>query len=116
MKDDRLYLIHIRDTIARVQRFTKGGKEEFFASELIQGATLYSLQILTESTQRLSDNFKNAYPDLNWQGMAGFRNVIVHGYLSIDLQKVWDVVEKELPLLRDRLQEVFDALPTKPAD
>jgi uncharacterized protein with HEPN domain len=114
MKDDRLYLIHIRDTIARIKRFTKGGKQAFLDSELVQDATIRNLQILTESTQRLSGKFKQAHPQIDWQGMAGFRNVLVHGYLSIDLVRVWDLVEKQIPDLRRKLQGVLRGLPSPP--
>jgi uncharacterized protein with HEPN domain len=114
MKDDRLYLIHIRETLARIKKFTGGGKQEFIASELIRDATIRNLQVLTESTQRLSGDFKQQHSDINWQGMAGFRNVLVHGYLSIDLELVWDVIKHQIPELRRKLQEVFRGLPSPP--
>jgi uncharacterized protein with HEPN domain len=114
MKDDRFFLIHIRETIARIKKFTSGGKQEFLESELIRDATIRNLQVLAESTQRLSDDFKQQHPEIDWQGMAGFRNVLVHGYLSIDLERVWNVIEQQVPDLSRKLHEVFRGLPSPP--
>ena len=58
-----------------------------------------NLQTLTESSQRLSDALKATEPQVPWRDLAGFRNILVHGYLDIDLQAVWSVIEQDLPAL-----------------
>lgn len=58
-----------------------------------------NLQTLTESSQRLSNDIKATEPQIPWRELAGFRNVIVHGYLGMDLVAVWLVVEQDLPPL-----------------
>ena len=58
-----------------------------------------NLQTLTESSQRLSNDIKATEPQIPWRDLAGFRNVIVHGYLRMDLVAVWLVVEQDLPPL-----------------
>ena len=58
-----------------------------------------NLQTLTESSRRLSEETKASEPQMPWRELAGFRNVIVHGYLGIDLLAVWLVVEQDLPAL-----------------
>lgn len=58
-----------------------------------------NLQTLTESSQRLSAEIKTTEPQVPWRELAGFRNVIVHGYLGVDLAAVWLVVEQDLPPL-----------------
>jgi len=55
------------------------------------------LQTLTESSQRLSSEIKATEPQIPWRELSGFRNVIVHGYLGVDLGAVWLVIEKDLP-------------------
>ena len=73
----------------------------FDASSLVQDAVIRNLQTLTESSQRLSDELKATEPQIPWRELAGFRNVIVHGYLGVDLGAVWLVVEQDLPALAD---------------
>jgi len=101
MKDDKLYLIHIRECIERVETYTAaGGKDAFLASTLIQDAVMRNLQTMAESTQRLSDATKKAHAEVDWYKISGFRNVLVHGYLGVDLERVWIIVERDLPDLK----------------
>jgi uncharacterized protein with HEPN domain len=98
LKDDR-YLIHIKECIERVKSYTENGKEAFFEDTKTQDAVLRNLQILAESTQRLSDKLKDDHPEVDWRGISAFRNVAVHGYLSIDIAQTWNIVEQVLPPL-----------------
>ncbi len=103
MKDDILYLLHIRECIRRIEQYVKPGRKAFFESVLIQDAVLRNLQIMSESAQRLSLELKNEHSKTDWRGIQGFRNVLVHGYLGIDLARVWDIIEKDLPTLKRML-------------
>ncbi len=56
------------------------------------------LQTMAESTQRLSNDFKVKVLEVDWRGLSGFRNVLVHDYLGgIDLEMTWDIIENYLP-------------------
>ncbi len=110
MRDDRLYLIHIRERIARIKDYVKDGRAAFLASDLIQDAVLRNLQTLAESTQRLSDEAKAKRGDIDWRRIAGFRNVLAHDYLGVDIARVWGIVENELPVLGDAVEEMLSQL------
>ena len=110
MKDDRLYLIHIRDSIARINEYTKEGKEVFFTSNLIQDAVMRNLQTLAECSHRLSTDLRKQYPKIDWRGMRGFRNILVHEYMGIDLDRVWNIVKRDLPRLERMLSSLFERL------
>ena len=79
-------------------------RERFFKSILIQDAVLRNLQVLAESTQQLTDEFKEAHPDVEWYKIAGLRNILVHDYLGIDIETVWNIVERKLPELRQVIE------------
>lgn len=100
MKKDLDYLDHILDCLALIERFTVEGKEAFFRDRKTQSAVLRELQTLAESTQRLSPSLKNQHPEIPWTNIAGFRNVLAHDYLGINLERVWDIVERDLPPLQ----------------
>jgi uncharacterized protein with HEPN domain len=100
MKDDQLYLIHMSECIERVERYTQDGKVAFMASDLIQDAVIRNLQTMAESSQRISEEHKTAHAEVEWFKIAGFRNVLVHDYLGVDLERVWAVVERDLPGLK----------------
>jgi uncharacterized protein with HEPN domain len=96
---DRALLAHMRDCLDRIREYTHAERARFEASRLVQDAVIRNLQTLTESSQRLSDEIKRSEPQIPWRELAGFRNVIVHGYLGVDLGAVWLVVEQDLPAL-----------------
>lgn len=105
MKDDTLYLIHISECMDKIDLYMAGvDRERFFKSILIQDAVLRNLQVLAESTQRLTDEFKEAHPDVEWYKIAGLRNILVHDYLGIDIETVWNIVERKLPELRQVIE------------
>ena len=109
MKDDRLYLIHIGECIDRIESYTQGmTKEAFIASSLVQDAVVRNLQTLAESTQRLSDRAKDSRSEIEWYKIAGFRNVLVHDYLAVDVEKVWNIVQSDLPLLKSAIREMLE--------
>lgn len=97
MKDSRVYLIHIRDCIARIKQYTVEGKEVFFQDIKTQDAVLRNLQVMCESVQKLPNDWKNSYPEIEWSNIAGFRNRLTHEYLNVDLDIVWSVIQRYLP-------------------
>jgi uncharacterized protein with HEPN domain len=97
IKDDRLYLIHIKECIDRIERYSSKGRAGFLADTMAQDAIVRNLQTLAESTQRLSDATKQKTPEVDWRAIAGFRNVVVHDYLGVDLEQVWRILQQDLP-------------------
>lgn len=104
MKDGRIYLIHIRDCIDRIQQYTAEGKEIFFQDIKTQDAVLRNLQVMCESVQKLPSDWKNKYPETEWNNIAGFRNRLTHEYLSLDLDIIWNVIENYLPDLERTIE------------
>jgi len=78
VKDDKLYLIHMSECINRVSKYTTGGRNEFMSQSLIQDAVVRNLQVMAESSKRISDERKNRHLEVDWQGISGFRNILVH--------------------------------------
>jgi uncharacterized protein with HEPN domain len=109
VRDDRLYLIHVTECIERIERYTAPGRDAFLSDTLIQDAVLRNLHTLSESTQRLSNAMKDQHPEVDWTSIAAFRNVVVHDYLGIDLPRVWDIVERDLPDLKRAISTMLGA-------
>ena len=94
------------ECIARVFEYCEGGEAIFKQSRLIQDAVIRNLQTMAQSSQRLSEATKALAPDVPWRAISGFRNIIVHDYLGIDLDMVWQVVATDLPGLREGLLKI----------
>ena len=100
----------MRERLERICEYTAGERGRFETSRLVQDAVLRNLQTLAESSQRLSVEIKLTEPQIPWRELAGFRNVIVHGYLGIDLAAVWLVVEHDLPALAEAVDRMASRL------
>ena len=110
MKDDILYLRHILDCLDQIEKDLSPDPSLLFNSRTLQNATLRNLQVLAESTMRLSDPIKKSCPEIPWREIAGFRNILVHDYLGIDLETVWDVVRDDLPELKTAIMKMLDSM------
>ena len=91
-------------------RGTAGGRESFFSSHLIQDGVIRNLQTLAESSQQLSDGVKASQSSVDWKGLAGFRNVLVHDYLGVDLELVYRAVDQDVPKLKLACEAALPAL------
>jgi len=110
VRDDRVYLEHIAECIRRIEENTADGKEAFAASRTLQDAVLRNLQTMAEATQRLSQGARNLRPDIEWDRLSAFRNILVHNYLGIDLERVWQIVTQDVPALKAAVQEISTRL------
>lgn len=105
-RDDFVYLEHMLECIACIEEYTGGDAKNFFESRLIQDAVVRNLQILAESSQRLSESLKADHPAIPWRDLSGFRNILVHDYLGLDLSVIWSVIEMDLPALKITLEKM----------
>ncbi|MBE8989219.1 DUF86 domain-containing protein [Nostoc sp. LEGE 12450] len=80
--------------------YTQDGKEAFLQTTIIQDAVIRNFEIIGEATKRLSSEIRAAYPDVPWQQVAGFRDILIHDYLKVNLNRVLGVVEQNLPPLK----------------
>lgn len=109
MKDDRVYLLHILECIRRIEEDTTGGKDAFFSSRTFQDAVLRNLQTLAESTQRLSEDLKARHLQVEWRRIGAFRNVLVHDYLGIDIERIWEITQRDVPTLKTTILSMLEA-------
>jgi len=109
--DDVLYLEHIRECIERIEAYLADLDDgvDFFSDLKTQDAVLRNLQIMAESTQRLSSELKATQPDIAWSYIAGFRNVLVHDYLGVNVTTVWRIILNDLPILKRAVIEMLGA-------
>ena len=111
MKDDRVYLHHILDAIRRILEYTAEGQAAFFSRPMIQDAVVRNLEIIGEAVKNLTEPLKANRADIAWKRIAGMRDKMIHEYFGVNLQLVWEVVERDLPQLRVALESVLRQLP-----
>jgi uncharacterized protein with HEPN domain len=107
VNDDRnqRYLIYIREAILLIERRTRGGRDVFLQDLDTQDAVLWRLETLAEATGRLSDDLKQRHPKIRWRAIYGFRNIAAHGYLDLQLDLVWEIIDSHLSDLKAVVDE-----------
>ena len=108
MRDDTVYIRHIMESIRRIEENVAQGRENFLDSHTFQDAVLRNLQTLAESTQRLSDDLKAAHPEIEWHRIAAFRNILVHDYLGVDVERVWEITQRDVPELKKAILAMLE--------
>jgi uncharacterized protein with HEPN domain len=100
MRRDDAYLLDILIAARRARRFLEDLTwEEFVDSELHQDAVMRPLAIIGEAARQVSQETRDAHPELPWPQMAGMRNRLIHEYFRVDLATVWETVKNDLPPL-----------------
>ncbi|MBI3492682.1 MAG: DUF86 domain-containing protein [Acidobacteria bacterium] len=92
MKDDRVYLGHIRDAIQDIEQYGSVGRDAFMADRMRQDAVIRKLEVIGEAVKKLSDNTKHRRLEIPWKQIAGMRDRLSHDYFGVDLALVWVVV------------------------
>ncbi len=109
-KDDSVYFEHMLDTARKAHtRSQQIDKTRFQADEDVQLALAHLVQILGEAASRVSPQGREAHPEVPWREITGTRNKIVHDYLGVDYDVVWEIVTGDLPPLIGVLQNIVSS-------
>ncbi len=103
MRDPRERLRDVLEAIERIDRYTSQGREKFDRDELVQSWVVRHLQIIGEALRSVPEEVRILAPEIPWRKIVGARHILVHDYFGIDLDVVWNVVERELPELRRQI-------------
>ena len=110
MRDPKERLRDILEAIAAIDRYRDRDRSAFEQDELLQVWFLRHLQIIGEAARRLPDEVRDLASDIPWHKIIGMRNILVHGYFAIDLDVVWDAVQRDVPLLKPAVEALLEKL------
>jgi len=110
---DHTYLGHMLAAIERIRRYVgRKSRAAFLRSALLQDAVIRNIEIVGEAGGRVSTGTTTRTPEIPWREIVGMRHRPIHGYLEVNLDTVWQVVERDLPALERALRAVVE--PSRP--
>jgi uncharacterized protein with HEPN domain len=109
-KDPRVYLAHILECVQKIELFTADGKGRFMRDRMVQDAVMRNFEIIGEAAKRLDDSYRTAHPEIPWRALAGLRDVLIHQYEGVEPERVWALVERDLPNLREAISALLPPL------
>lgn len=106
-KDDLVYAGHMLDMAQRALRLVRGkSRSDYEQDETLSLALTHLLQVIGEAARKVSPQFRERHPNVPWAAIVGLRHRVVHDYLHVDLDLVWDVVHQDLEPLVAQLEEI----------
>ena len=106
-RDPRLYCEDILESGSAILDFVEGlSFEDFCDDRKTYSAVIREFEIIGEAVGKLPESFTERRPDVEWQDIKDFRNLLSHEYFGVDLEIVWSIIEDDLPVLMDAVKEI----------
>ena len=112
MRAIRTHLEDLLHEIDTIRRFTSTGKIAFLADDRTQYAVMMAYARIGEITKQIPNEVLAAQPHIEWREIKGFRDVLLHRYFDISIERVWEAVEK-LPTLRAATESLLSDFPSE---
>ena len=100
MKRDEVYLKHILDAIGKIREYVSVGRDSFMSNSYWQNAVVRQLK-------RVSKDVRIDYPAVPWRRIAGLRDVLIHNYMGVDIEAVWQITQQNIPELQENIQTIL---------
>ena len=107
-REPELLLKDIEESIKKIKVYTKGMSFEMFQNDdKTIDAVIRNFEIIGEAANRIPDEIKDKFTEVNWHRIRGFRNRIVHDYMGVDLEIIWEIIEKNIDELQGQIEEII---------
>jgi len=106
-KNVKIFLTHILNSINLIEEYTKGkSKSDFLKSKQFQDSVIRRIEIIGEAIKNIPDDIKRNYSQIPWKEITGMRDILIHQYFGVDLDLTWQVVDKDLPILKRQILDI----------
>lgn len=106
-RSNTILLDDIKESCEKIFSYTDGySYEQFESDSKTIDAVIRNFEIIGEAANRLSEDLKDRYPEVDWHKIRGFRNRIVHDYAGVDLEIVWKIINDYLPNVLSEIKKI----------
>lgn len=108
---DRIRIQHILEAIYEIEKYVENRNfDDFLNDSMFRFACIKQLEIIGEASNHITIEIKTKFQEIEWQQIVGMRNVFIHEYFGIDLSIAWEIIENDIPNLKEKLLVVINAL------
>ena len=105
MSKEKLNLLSILEAIEKLEKYSSSftNAEVFYADEKSFDASMMQFIIIGEAINRINNDFKSLHPEIEWNKIKDFRNIVAHDYFGIDADEVWEIINTKLHPLKTKI-------------
>ena len=106
-RDTGLFIEDILSSIKNIEDFSKQLDKEKFSKDILrQSAIIRQLEIIGEAVKNVPNSFRKKYPKIPWKDIAGLRDILSHAYFGVNIERVWNIIEKDLPKFKEEVSKI----------
>lgn len=110
-REPKVFLEDILEAAAKISKYTKDlSYEDFLENDLVSDAVIKNILVIGEAAKNIPSEIRQANTDIEWRKAAGMRDMLIHGYFSINYRIVWDVVQNKIPVLKKQAEQLLKNL------
>ncbi|WP_295231528.1 DUF86 domain-containing protein [Sediminibacterium sp.] len=108
---DKIRIQHILDAIQEIETYlSTADLSIFLENSMMRFACIKQMEIVGEASKHITEELKSQFPEIEWSQIIGMRNVFAHEYFGIDSSLVWEIIKRDLPLLKSKMESILKSL------
>lgn len=108
---DKIRLLHILEAINEIQTYLVLVEfSEFSENSMMRFACVKQMEIIGEASNKISNELKSKFSDIEWAQIIGMRNVFAHEYFGIDYSLVWEIIKNDMPELKQKVEIILKSI------